>query len=143
MTDIDFYILAAQQPEDRLQFACRLVEKAYRSNCEICVHFDDAQQAQGFDDLLWSFRAESFIPHAVISDDMPDCSVYLSHGSQLPPCYDVLINLAEQIPSSFTRYNRVLEVVIQHDDVLLSTRKHYKFYKDRGYPMNNFDMRIS
>jgi hypothetical protein len=27
--------------------------------------------------------------------------------------------------------------------VLTSTRQHYKFYKERGYPINNIDMRIA
>ena len=143
MTDIDFYILAAQHLDERTNFACRLAEKAYRSNCKVCIHVDSEADARALDDAMWTFKAESFLPHCVISDDMPECAIHISYGSQQPPCYDVLINLAQDIPSSFTRYKRTLEVVIQNDGILASTRKHYKHYKDRGYAINNYDMRIA
>lgn len=143
MTDVDFYILSAQHPEERMSFACRLAEKAYRSQCNVCIHVDSPSAAETLDEYLWSYREESFLPHAQVDKGDEETPVLISYGSQEPPCYDVLINLADEIPSGFTRYKRVLEVVIQQDDVLASTRKHYRYYKDRGYPMNNIDMRIS
>ncbi len=153
MTDIDFYILSAQEPQQRLDFACRLIEKAYRSRCKVLVQLDNQQQAKAFDELLWSYRDNSFVPHSLIDDTdnkksvaaKPDenCSIYIAYGEQQSPYFDVLVNLAADIPSTFARYKRVLEVVIQQDDVLSTTRNHYRFYKERGYPINNIDMRIS
>jgi DNA polymerase-3 subunit chi len=66
MTDIDFYILSAQEPLQRLDFACRLVEKAYRSRCKVYIHFDTEAQAKTFDELLWNYRDNSFIPHSLM-----------------------------------------------------------------------------
>lgn len=146
MTQIDFYILSAQLSEQRLEFACRLIQKAYRSRCKILVQLDDETQAKGFDDLLWSYSESSFIPHRLISDSETtdsNCPVQIAFGDQQPAHFDVLINLSKTIPNTFARYNRVLEIVIQQDDVLEFTREHYRFYKERGYPMNNIDMRIS
>lgn len=147
MTDIDFYILSAQQPEQRLEFACRLIEKAYRSRCKILVQFDNLEQAKSFDELLWSFREGSFIPHSLLDANSaaeidPNCPVHIVYDEQQPPHFDVLVNLATNIPSTFGRHKRVLEIVIQQDDVLKSTRNNYRFYKERGYPINNIDMRM-
>jgi len=155
MTDIDFYILSAQEPTQRLDFACRLVEKAYRSRCKVYIQLDSKPQAEEFDKLLWNYRENSFIPHSLIEAPEKDtstkegdsteqnCSVYIGYGEQQPPHFDVLVNLATDIPSTFARYKRALEVVIQQDQVLAATRDHYRFYKERGYPINNIDMRMS
>lgn len=146
MTDIDFYILSAQQPEQRLDFACRLIEKAYRSRCKVYVHFDTQAQASNFDERLWSYRESSFVPHKLIDDvEKADenCAVILGFGDHTPDFFDVLVNLGQTIPSTFARYKRVLEVVIQQDEVLADTRNHYRHYKERGYPIQNIDMRMS
>ena len=155
MTDIDFYILSAQEPQQRLEFACRLVEKAYRSRCKILVQLSNQDHAQAFDQLMWTFRETSFIPHVLLENAEQNGSVpeqqqtesspvYIAYNDdQQPPHFDVLINLADKIPTTFARYKRVLEIVIQQDDVLANTRKHYRFYKERGYPINNIDMRMS
>jgi DNA polymerase-3 subunit chi len=145
MTDIDFYILSAQQAEQRLDFACRLIEKAYRSRCKVYVHFDNEAQAKAFDELLWSYRDSSFIPHGLIgSEGLEDnCPVHLGYADLQPPHFDVMVNLGLEMPTTVARYKRVLEVVIQQDDVLAATRSHYRYYKERGYPINNIDMRMS
>lgn len=146
MTDIDFYILAAQQPEQRLDFACRLIEKAYRSRCKVYVHFDNQQQATSFDEHLWNYRESSFIPHTLIdkaNEADENCPVMIGYGDQKPEFFDVLVNLANKIPTTFARHKRILEVVIQQDDVLTETRNHYRYYKERGYPIQNIDMRMS
>lgn len=145
MTDIDFYILSAQEPQQRLDFACRLVEKAYRSRCKVYIHLDNDAEAKAFDELLWNYRENSFIPHGLVgSDDLEEnCPVYIGSGDQQAPHFDVLLNLATEIPATFARHKRLLEIVIQQDAVLAATRLHYKFYKERGYPINNIDMRIS
>ena len=149
MTDIDFYILSAQQPVQRLDFACRLIEKAYRSRCKVYVNFDNEAQAKAFDEQLWSYRDSSFIPHALLGPSTSEnkveenCPVHLGYGDLQPPHFDVMVNLATEIPPTHARYKRLLEVVIQQDAVLAATRDHYRFYKERGYPINNIDMRIS
>lgn len=150
MTDIDFYILSAQEPQQRLDFACRLIEKAYRSRCKVYIQLDNLEQAKGLDELLWSFRDSSFIPHCLIGEEgksdqnnSEPPAVTIGFGNQTPNHFDVLVNLAKDIPETFARYKRVLEIVIQQDEVLESTRQHYRHYKERGYPINNIDMRMS
>jgi DNA polymerase III subunit chi len=63
MPSIDFYMISAQGDQARLLFACRLLEKAYQQQHNIVVHVEMREKAQTLDNLLWTFRDDSFIPH--------------------------------------------------------------------------------
>lgn len=145
MTSVDFYILGAQTHDEQLKFACRLVKRAFSDKGHrVLVYADNEQQAKQLDDMLWVLQPEWFIPHTLLNaPDAPEqCPV--SIGWQDTPAHhdDIIINLSRQIPPFFTRFRRYMGIVIQHDDVLQATRQHYKFLKDRGYPINNHDMRL-
>ena len=71
MPEVSFYILPSESQEERYLFACKLIEKAYRSGHFCYVLTDDAEQSQILDDLLWTFRAGSFIPHQVYTGELP------------------------------------------------------------------------
>src|SRR5690554_6973133 len=68
MTRIDFYILNSPSPDARLQYACRLAHKAWQQSRHVYLHCADEAEASRLDDLLWSFRADSFLPHALHAD---------------------------------------------------------------------------
>lgn len=131
---IDFYISQGSTVEQRLLLACRLADKAFRSGHTVHVHCADAAQAQQLDDMLWSFQATSFVPHAqVSSDDADNAPVRIGYGATLWINNDVLINLDRDVPAAFAQYARVLEVVVQDSDVLDNTREHWRHYKQLGH----------
>ena len=68
MTRISFYILKGSQEHDRQVFACRLIEKAHAQGNHIYIHANSQEQANQFNDLLWSFRSDSFVPHQLMYD---------------------------------------------------------------------------
>ena len=144
MTKIDFYVLPCESADKRLELVCKLAEKAVRAKQPVFIHADDSQLLQQLDKVLWAFRAESFVAHSVVTDidavDHPDADpVHLSQGQ---PAYDrrVLINLAPEVPAFFSRFERTLEVVNQAYDVRDSGRDRYRFYKQRGYPLQHHKM---
>ena len=47
-----------------------------------------------------------------------------------------MINLSGVVPDFFSRFERVAEIVPFEDTRRASARDNYKFYKDRGYPLN-------
>ncbi|MCB1663720.1 MAG: DNA polymerase III subunit chi [Pseudomonadales bacterium] len=142
MTRIDFYILASSEAQERVQFACRLIEKAYKLGRQLYVHTDDEQTTASIDDALWQYRADSFIPHQRI-DQQPATPAPIEIGHQHDPKQhqDILINLAHETPAFFSRFERVAELVLQQPESLAASRKSYAFYRDRGYPMKTHDMR--
>ncbi len=142
MTTIDFYILGQTQHLDRFSFVCNLVSKVYGEGRNIYIHTSNEADAKQLDDLLWTYKEEAFIPHNIIGDsEVPEAQVQLGWGEHPNHHHDVLINLSSPQPNFFSRFDRVLEVVIQDDEILKQTRQHYKFYKDRGYQVTYRDLR--
>ncbi|GFR76424.1 DNA polymerase III, chi subunit [Elysia marginata] len=143
MSHVDFYILPGSQPDDRHQFACRLVEKAWHKGHRIHIHAESQEEAQRLDQLLWQFREDSFIPHRLQSDDsLKDTPVSIDWQTEsLEHHNDVLINLAKAIPEQCTRFSRISEIVIQSPEVLATTREHYREYRELGFPPNTRDLR--
>jgi len=45
-----------------------------------------------------------------------------------------------QAPAFFSRFERVAEVVTQEPDHLEALRAAWRFYKDRGYPLQKYDV---
>lgn len=134
MTHIDFHILQDTSVEARWLYVCRFIEKVERLGHSILVVVDTEAEAHELDDLLWSFKPESFIAHQIIGGD-EEVKVEITFTNNAGDHHDVLINLGSQIPDYFSRFDRVSEVVIQEPNVLHNTREHYKFYKQRGYPI--------
>src|SRR3569832_2056639 len=68
MTRVDFYILPDASTDGRERLACRLADKAYRLGHEVYIHARDRQHAARLDELLWTFRAGSFVPHQRVDE---------------------------------------------------------------------------
>ena len=135
MTEVDFYILDSSERSAQWDFACRLVEKAVNFGNKVMIATDDREASAMLDQLLWSFKPESFIPHGIqgqISEAFP---VVISHGGDDANHHDVLVNLGLQLPQHFSRFNRLAEIVVQQESVLQATRNNYTYYKERGYPI--------
>ena len=139
MTRIDFYVVADEGPDARLTVAARLADKALGRGHRLFIHALNEAQATRLDDVLWSFRASSFIPHALYNhrDNEP---VVIGWGQDPDEHNDVLINLAPEAPPYFSRFNRVAEVVTQDAEHLEAMRAAWRFYRDRGYPLAKHDL---
>jgi len=143
MTQIDFYILNDSQHGALPLFTCRLTEKAYRQGHQVYIHTESDRQLKQLDELLWTFRDGSFLPHrihAAGSDIAADQPILLGHTAEPEGPGDVLLNLAGAVPSFFSRFNRVAELVGGEDTQVAAARSRYRFYKDRGYTLNTHNL---
>ena len=94
------------------------------------------------DRLLWTFRQGSFIPHGTDGDCDPAITpVIIGHTSENEEEHDVLINLAGEVPGFFSRFERVAEIIDREPQVVTTGRERFRFYRDRGYPLNKHDVR--
>lgn len=135
MTRIDFYILPSADPMARLDFACKLSEKAWRLGNRIHLHCRDQAQREALNARLWSFKGESFLPHDQQEAD-PTCPITLGLDEQQAEG-DLLINLAMSVPACFTRFARVAEVVIEEPESRQAARENFRFYRQGGYPLQD------
>lgn len=137
MTQVDFYILKDSTPEARSLFTCRLAEKAYKQGHQVYINTESAPQLRQLDDLLWTFRAGSFLPHAVYAGATDaEQPVLLGHAVEPDGPADVLVNLGSDVPPWFGRFNRVAEPVGADEAARAAARERYRFYQDRGYTLN-------
>jgi DNA polymerase-3 subunit chi len=135
VTKVTFYKLASNAPS--LKFVCQLIKKACATQQQVFCLVDNEQTAEQLDQLLWEFEAEAFIPHAIGQDKNP---VAISSTAEPGEHHQILINLQGQIPTWFSRFERVIELVqskSKHEQV---KRENFRFYKERGYALDFHDM---
>lgn len=138
MARVDFYILAQPDERARQLLACRLAEKAWRLDTTVYIHAKDRANAERLDELLWTFRDGSFVPHGLAGrDDGTESSpIMVGCGETGVPTRDMLINLADDIPSFATGFARVAELVTSDENCRNLSRKRYATYRDQGHELN-------
>jgi DNA polymerase-3 subunit chi len=134
MTRVDFHTHVG----DKLDYACRLAKKAYTAG-EPLVVLAAPSVLREFDTRLWTFSALEFIPHCMLDGALAaQTPVLLAEHFEEAPHYRVLLNLKPEVPPQFARFERLLEIIGEEADDLVAGRERYRFYRDRGYPMNSY-----
>jgi len=137
LTAIDFYFNAA----DRLQVACRLAGKAAAQSKRVVIYAPQPELAHKIDRLLWTWPAIAFVPHCLSNDALAEeTPVLIAADADAAPVRDVLLNLGEDCPEFFERFDRLLEIVSQDDVDKKSARARYAWYRDRGYSIRSHDL---
>lgn len=148
MTRIDFYIIEQGSETATETFICRLTEKAWSQNNDVYIHTLDEQHAAKYDELLWTFAEESFVPHHLIQNEsaLPHSkNILIGHPAtkEIPDtCHDVLINLDHDTPSFFSQFERVAEIITNDEMSRRKGRERYQFYRDRGYALETHKMSL-
>jgi DNA polymerase-3 subunit chi len=148
MTKVNFYPLDSELAAVRLQFACRLSEKVQAMGHRVFIHAESPEQAKLLDDLLWQFRATSFLPHELVADVLiPENNTAKAAGApgsvikerivigdQVPACQDdVLINLTGSPCSSHQQFSFINEILSSDPESLVRGRDCFRFYRTQGY----------
>ena len=145
MSQADFYILKEAEEEQRLFLACRLTEKAMAQGLKIYIHTASEQVAQDLDDLLWSFKPESFIPHTIVGldeemeadDEVPVLIGYQGNESTRG---QLLINLCDVLPDGHGDFERIVEIVPNREEAKTISREHWNAYKALGFELNHHQL---
>ena len=142
---VDFYILEAAAEHERLRTACRLAEKAWQKGHRVFIHTQSVETAKQVDDMLWTYRQDSFVPHALLNDrQAPDTDdlepVLVGNGTAEPEDIDVLINLTESVPAFAEKSTRIAEIVSADDAARRAGRTRYRDYRDRGITIHQHNL---
>jgi DNA polymerase-3 subunit chi len=134
---VDFYVLNGSGDLARKQFACRLAEKAYRLSHRVHILAADPQAAAELDDLLWTYRDGSFVPHEVVDAGQSgiESPVTIGHGRLPDREAQLLINLTDREPDESASFPRIAEIVTSDDDSRQRSRKRYAHYRDLGHTL--------
>jgi DNA polymerase-3 subunit chi len=130
---VDFYVLPDRKDNGRALLACRLADKAYNLGQTVYLLAASEAQATALDDLLWTFRQDSFIPHERYPLAGEEASpVLVGTVLQADRTAQVLINCTDRLPEDFERHERVVELVDQNPEVLAKSRERFRQYRERG-----------
>lgn len=134
MTRIDFYELKSGRfsPD---QLLCQLSLKAHQNKQCVLLLTQNEYESQRLDKALWCFDDTNFIPHEISNTKLTLSSICINHQTIANESYDILININSAIPEHVGQFARVIELV--HDNNKDVAREHFRYYKDRGYPINH------
>ncbi|MEM7097106.1 MAG: DNA polymerase III subunit chi [Pseudomonadota bacterium] len=142
MTRIDFYILSDMTRDAGLRFACRLCLKGYQAGHPIHVHTGHQAEARDLDALMWDYPKHRFLPHEIINEQttslqLDSVPIHIAWQNPIRNA-GMLINVTDEVPEFFGRFDRVAEIVV--DETKASGRARYKHYRDRGYPLHHHEL---
>ncbi|MGD2140551.1 MAG: DNA polymerase III subunit chi [Burkholderiales bacterium] len=130
MTEILFYTNAP----DKLRATCQISGKALERKRRVMVLTDQAQATEQLSRLLWSTPSTGFTPHCRATDRLAGVTpVIVDHTPEPVIHEDVLINLRDETPAFFSRFQRLIEIVTNDQDDRARARERFRFYRDRGY----------
>jgi DNA polymerase III subunit chi len=141
MSKVDFYILPDSGESARYLFACRLAEKAYRLNNGVHIRTADNGLAAKLDELLWTFRDGSFVPHEIPRAGAA-VEAPVTVGTELAgnAGADLLINLDDSIPPDIDAFARIAEIVSSDEESRQHSRQRFVEYRDRGHTLDTHNL---
>lgn len=135
---VDFYLLIDTEPNAVDTLACRLLEKAYVRGHRVFVYCAEQTDALRLDELLWTFKEESFIPHNLQGEGPePPPAIQIGYQQVAPRGYhDILLNLSGDIPVFHGQFQRLMEIVPASETAKASARERFRVYRKSGYTLN-------
>lgn len=95
--------------------------------------------AERLDELLWTYRDGSFVPHDLADNDS-DAPITIGYGESKVEPRDLLITLCDDIPSFADTFPRVAELVTSDDDCRSKSRQRYAIYRDQGHKIETHNI---
>ena len=139
--EVDFYLLDGPGEGGVLRTACRVTEKAWAQGLRVHVLTRDEDEAARFDDLLWTHRAESFVPHERwTGEHTPTTRVTVGAGASPPGTPDLLVNLGAAVPAWFRECSRIAEFVAGDPASKDSGRRRYREYREAGAQLRTHEV---
>jgi DNA polymerase III subunit chi len=139
MTRVDFYVLASGDESDRLRTACRITEKAWQQGHDVYLSTTDPAQAALMDDLLWTFKQASFVPHTRKARVGSIREVAIG-TVELVPHGGVHVNVAEvplPLPLSAERVAEIIPASAAGRD---AGRARFRAYREAGYELTTHNI---
>ncbi|QMT61144.1 DNA polymerase III subunit chi [Legionella sp. PC997] len=140
---IDFYLLASDQNDARWSVACRLLEKAYAKGHKVYVLCNNKHDAELLDELLWTFKDDSFIPHNLQGEGPePPPPIQIGYEREPRGFNDILLNLADYIPDFYSKFKRVMQIVANVETEKELSRAQYREYRAKGCELHTHQIEL-
>jgi DNA polymerase-3 subunit chi len=138
LTDIAFHTGIA----DPLDYACRLLRKAYRSGARVAVHAD-APLLDRLDQALWTFEQLEFVPHVLLPRDQADSArlartpvLLVRPGAAAPAC-EVAVSIGAAPVPDVAAHARVIAIVGDDPAQRDAGRARWREYEQAGHTLTH------
>jgi DNA polymerase-3 subunit chi len=135
MTRVEFFF----NVEDKLQKLAELSEKAIAKNVKLLMLAKTNEAAIQIQAYLWSLPQQFLPNHPSYHPLVVQTPIIVDWFIDEPPHDEVLINMQHPQPVFFSRFRRLIEIVGMDEEEKVQARIRYKFYRDRGYEIKNYD----
>ncbi|MEE4350778.1 MAG: DNA polymerase III subunit chi [Pacificimonas sp.] len=130
--EIGFYRCVRSTPSEVLP---QLAQKALDAGFRISVKARDAEAVERLDEILWTFRADSFLPHApadgnLLHDEIQPCLI--ADKFLITNAATLAISMSAGLPPENYGYERALLLFDGNDsEELAAARQHWKALEGR------------
>jgi DNA polymerase-3 subunit chi len=137
MTEIKFFF----NVDNKLHFACKMAKRAYDDGRKLIVYAPSSKLTDEFDRLLWTFSQLSFVPHVKATHLLAaQTPIVIANNDTNLTHHEALLNMGDDPPPFFSRFDALREIVSTNADDRACARDRAKFYKARGFTVQNQDM---
>ncbi|MBW8755976.1 MAG: DNA polymerase III subunit chi [Burkholderiales bacterium] len=139
MTEVAFHTGIANP----LDYACRLLRKAYRSGARVAVHGEPALLDR-LDQALWTFEPLEFVPHIVLPRDAGDVRrlamtpiVLVKGAATVPAECRIGVSLAGHPVDDVAAYDRLIAIVGLDPEHREAGRQRWREYERAGHAVSH------
>ena len=133
-TNVLFHHFESIERKDFLVYVCKLIEKGYKQNINpIFIKTNTQKQAEELDKILWTFRQESYVPHALVDKDNNTQPVQIGWVDNEIEDAEAIINLSDGMPDTSNHLKKIHEIIENIDEKKEKARERWKKYKSIGF----------
>ncbi len=132
MTEVRFYHLQKQTLDQALPL---ILEKVYQTGKNAVVRMVDEKEVNRMNDLLWTYKPASFLPHGCKKTGNADQHpIWLCAKAENPNNAKTLILTQGQTEDDMTPYDLCCDMLDgRNDEAVKNARTRWKEYKEKGF----------
>lgn len=130
-TEIRFYHMEKSTLETTLP---ALLTKALSQQNKILIKTQDSSKAEVLNGYLWTYSAESFLPHGSAKDGNPESQpIFLTDNDENPNNANVLILVDGTQSENIENFDLCCQLLNGNDQAQVQkARENWKLYKEQG-----------
>jgi DNA polymerase-3 subunit chi len=143
---VQFYILNTSDEKLISHFVCQLTEKIFKKNHRILIQLTSTERLDFYDDQLWGFNPDSYIPHLkdveVINENTNSPIVLTCNHNYQSNKLDIILSLDSSYITKTCVCNQVLYIIDSTEINLINARKLFKTYKEKNYQIDTHKIQV-
>ncbi len=137
MTKVIFIEVTTSRIEMR---ACQIAERIYLEGGKLQIIAANLQQAVRLDDLLWTFRPDSFVPHGFFGGEKDELlpPVVITTEQEKIPDFESLLMLDYCPVETVAQFSQAIHLVIADNrERLAASRDYWIQLKEAGFMLRH------